>query len=44
MFANPRFNIHSLDPLLKLEKEMVKEGLDFDLFVKYISHYMFSFL
>jgi len=29
MFANPRFNIRSLDPLLKLEKEMVKEGLDF---------------
>jgi hypothetical protein len=34
MFANPRFNIRSLDPLLKLEKDMVKEGLDFgDYFV-----------
>ncbi len=29
MFANPRFNIRSLDPLLELEEEMVKEGLDF---------------
>jgi len=29
MFANPRFNIRSLDPLLKFEKDIVKEGLDF---------------
>ena len=29
MFANPRFSIRSLDPLLELEKEIVKEGLDF---------------
>ena len=29
MFANPRFSIRSLDPLLKLEKDIVKEGLDF---------------
>lgn len=29
MFANPRFGIRSLDPLLELEKDIVKEGLDF---------------
>jgi len=29
MYANPRFGIRSLDPLLKLEKDIVKEGLDF---------------
>lgn len=29
MFANPLFNIRSLDRLLELEDEMVKEGLDF---------------
>jgi hypothetical protein len=29
MFANPRFNTRSLDPLLKLEKGIVREGLDF---------------
>jgi len=29
MFANPQFNIRSLDPLLKFEKDIVKEGLDF---------------
>jgi len=29
MLANPRFSIRSLDPLLKLEKDIIKEGLDF---------------
>ena len=29
MLANPRFNIRALGPLLKLEKDIVKEGLDF---------------
>jgi len=29
MFANPQFSIRSLDPLLELEKEIVKEGMDF---------------
>ena len=29
LFANPRFSIRSLGPLLKLEEEIVKEGLDF---------------
>jgi len=29
MFANPLFNIRSLDPLVKLEKDIIKEGLDF---------------
>ena len=29
MFANPQFNVRSLDPLLKFEKDIVKEGLDF---------------
>jgi len=28
MFANPGFNLRSLDPLLKLEKDIVDEGLD----------------
>lgn len=29
VFANPQFNLRSLDPWLVLEKEIVKEGLDF---------------
>ena len=29
MFANPQFNIRSLDPLLELEKKIVEEGLAF---------------
>ena len=29
VFANPQFNLRSLDPWLKLEKEIVKEGLVF---------------
>ncbi len=29
MFANPQFNIRSLDSWVKLEKEIIKEGLDF---------------
>jgi len=29
MFANLQFNVRLLDPLLKLEKDIVKEGLDF---------------
>ena len=29
MLANPQFNLRSLDPWLKLEREIVKEGLDF---------------
>ena len=28
MFANPGFNLRSLDPLLELEKDIVDEGLD----------------
>ena len=28
MLADPKFNVRSLDPLLKLEKDVVKEGLD----------------
>jgi hypothetical protein len=30
MFANPSFSVRSLDPLLEFEKELVKEGLDFE--------------
>ena len=29
LFANPRFSIHSLGPLPKLEEEIVKEELHF---------------
>jgi len=28
MFADPSFSVRSLGPLIKLEKEIVKEGLD----------------
>ena len=29
MLADPQFNVRSLDPLLKFEKQLEKEGLDF---------------
>ena len=29
LFANPRFDSRSIGPLLKLERDIVKEGLDF---------------